>query len=56
MGDVDLRMKTAAREPKPAPPQADVTAPASRLRAVPMLVTMIGVLLAGIAFWAMWEA
>jgi multidrug resistance efflux pump len=56
MGDVDLRIKTAAREPRPAPPQADLTAPASRLRAVPVLVTMIGVLLAGIAFWAMWEA
>jgi multidrug resistance efflux pump len=56
MVDADVRMKTQAREPPPVPPTADSVAPASRLRAVPVLVTLIGLVLAAIGTWAMWQA
>jgi multidrug resistance efflux pump len=38
------------------PPEPSVVAPATRLGFVPVLVTLIAVLLAGLLSWAMWEA
>jgi multidrug resistance efflux pump len=54
MTEVDRQ--TSMRQPPPQPPIADNVAPASRLRAVPVLVTLILLALAGIATWAMWRA
>ena len=55
MPNSDLQTKTAAREPRPVP-AADETAPVTHLRAVPVLATLIGLVLAALAFWAMWQA
>jgi len=55
MANADVQVRTQAREPPRAPPAADL-APTRRLHAVPVLVTLIGLLLAGIAAWAMWQA
>jgi multidrug resistance efflux pump len=56
MADADIRTRTQAREPLPVPSAAASDAPARRLRAVPVLVTLIGLALAGIAVWATWQA
>ncbi|HEY4044219.1 MAG TPA: HlyD family secretion protein [Rhodopila sp.] len=53
MADDDPRLGTQARERLPQP-IAD--APARQLRAVPLLVTLIVLVLAGISSWAMWQA
>lgn len=55
MPNSDLQTKTAAREPRPVP-AADETAPVTHLRAVPVLATLIGLVLAALAFWAIWQA
>jgi multidrug resistance efflux pump len=52
MADTDVRVGPQARQ---MPPAADA-APVSRLGAVPLLVTLIVLVLAGIATWAMWQA
>jgi multidrug resistance efflux pump len=52
MADDDVQVRTQTR----APLAADASAPASRLRAVPALVTLIALVLAGTAVWAMWQA
>jgi multidrug resistance efflux pump len=56
MADAEVQARTQAREPQRAPPAAADLAPTSRLRAVPVLVTLIGLALAGIAVWAAWQA
>jgi multidrug resistance efflux pump len=56
MSEVDTRMRNRVREPQVAPPPADSLTPASQLRAVPVLMTLIMLVLAGIATWALWEA
>ena len=53
MADIDVQVRPQARAVAPA---ADSTATASRLRVVPVLVTLIIVSLGGIGVWAMWEA
>jgi multidrug resistance efflux pump len=55
MADADVQVRTQTREP-PRPPPAAELAPVRRLNAVPVLVTLIGLVLAGIAVWAMWQA
>jgi multidrug resistance efflux pump len=52
MADDDVQVRTQTR----VPPAADASAPASRLRAVPALVTLIALVLAGTGIWAMWQA
>ena len=56
MADAEVQARTQAREPQRAPPAAADLAPTSRLHAVPVLVTLIGLALAGIAVWAAWQA
>jgi len=53
MADIDVQVRPHARAVAPA---ADSTATVSRLRVVPVLVTLIIVSLGGIGVWAMWEA
>jgi multidrug resistance efflux pump len=53
MSDVKVRSPTQTREPASAP---EAMVRLSRLRAVPGLVTVIGLVLAGIGAWAMWQA
>ena len=56
MANADFQARTQAREaPRPTPAPADL-APTRRLHAVPVLVTLVGLGLAGIATWAMWQA
>jgi multidrug resistance efflux pump len=56
MANADFQARTQAREaPRPPPAPADL-APTRRLHAVPVLVTLVGLGLAGIATWAMWQA
>jgi multidrug resistance efflux pump len=56
MADDKSPATTLVRERPPVPPAATgPDAPASRLRAMPVLVTLIVVMLAGVAGWAMWE-
>lgn len=52
MADADTMARTQAR----VPPATDTNAPARMLRAVPIFVTLIGLVLAGIATWAAWQA
>jgi multidrug resistance efflux pump len=56
MANADVQVRTQAREPPRAPPAEADLAPTRRLHAVPVLVTLIGLVLAGIATWAMWQA
>jgi multidrug resistance efflux pump len=56
MANADVEVRTQAREPPRAPPAAADLAPTRRLHAVPVLVTLIGLVLAGIATWATWQA
>jgi len=53
--DADLHVRVQARELPPAPVFV-ADPPASRLRAVPLLVTSIALVLAGVGVWAMWQA
>ena len=55
MANAEVQVRTQAREPPRVPPAADL-APTRRLHAVPVLVTLIGLALAGIAVWAAWQA
>jgi multidrug resistance efflux pump len=56
MADTQLRARTQAAELPSMPPAADSSPPVSRLRAVPVLVTLIALALAGIGTWALWQA
>lgn len=56
MADADVQVRTHTREPPRAAPAPADLAPVRRLHAVPVLVTLIGLVLAGIAVWAMWQA
>ena len=56
MSDVDIRMKERVAEPQAAPPSPDRIAPPVRVRAVPILMTLIMLVLAGVATWALWQA
>jgi RND family efflux transporter MFP subunit len=56
MATADVQMKTQARGPPPVPPAANSVTPTGGLHAVPVLVTLIGLVLAGIGGWAMWQA
>ena len=56
MSDVDIHMKERMAEPQAVPPPPDRVAPPIRLRAVPILMTLIMLVLAGIATWALWQA
>jgi multidrug resistance efflux pump len=58
MSQAELHTRVSAREPQamPAPPPSDALAPARRLHAVPVLVTLTTLVLAGLAAWAMWQA
>jgi multidrug resistance efflux pump len=56
MANVELRTKTQPRETPPVPSEADSLAPSIRLHAVPVLITLILLTLAGIATWAAWQA
>ena len=56
MANADVQVRTQAREAPRAPPAAADLAPTRRLHAVPVLVTLVGLVLAGIATWAMWQA
>ena len=56
MADAEVQARTPAREPPRAAPAAADLAPTSRLRGVPVLVTLIALALAGIGVWAAWQA
>jgi multidrug resistance efflux pump len=56
MANAEVQVRTPAHEPPRAPPAAADLAPTRRLHAVPVLVTLIGLALAGIAVWAAWQA
>jgi len=56
MANADVQVRTQAREPPRAPPAEADHAPTRRLHAVPVMVTLIGLVLAGIATWATWQA
>ena len=56
MSDVDIRLREQVGKPQGVPSPADRLAPPSTLRAVPVLVTLITLVLAGIATWALWQA
>ena len=56
MPNAEVQARTLAREPPRPPPAAGDLSPTSRLRAVPVLVTLIGLALAGIGVWAAWQA
>jgi multidrug resistance efflux pump len=56
MANTHVQVRTQAREPPLASPAPAELAPARRLHAVPVLVTMIGLVLAGIGVWAAWQA
>ena len=56
MASADVTVRTQVREPPRPPPAAPDLAPTSRLRAVPVLVTLIALALAGIGVWASWQA
>jgi multidrug resistance efflux pump len=56
MPDANAPAGTQARAPaRDQPPAADL-APVRRLRAVPVLITLMALFLAGIAAWAMWQS
>ena len=55
MPDANAPAGTQARvPPRDQPPSADL-APVRRLHAVPVLITLMALFLAGIATWAMWQ-
>jgi multidrug resistance efflux pump len=56
MANADVQARTQAREALRAPPAPADLAPTPRLHAVRVLVTLVGLVLAGIATWAMWQA
>jgi RND family efflux transporter MFP subunit len=60
MANQDVRVRTQTPVPPAAdslaPPAVDSLAPVSRLRAVPVLVTLIALVLAGVGAWAIWQA
>jgi multidrug resistance efflux pump len=56
MPDADAGVTTHARDIPRAAAAADRNAPASRLRVVPVLVTLIALVLAGAAAWALWQS
>jgi multidrug resistance efflux pump len=56
MANADVQVRTQAREPPGVSPAPADLAPVRRLHAVPVLVTMIGLVLAGIGVWAAWQA
>jgi RND family efflux transporter MFP subunit len=56
MPDARAPTATLVRDRPAAPPAADSNAPATRLHAVPVLVTLIVLVLAGVAGWALWQA
>jgi multidrug resistance efflux pump len=55
IANADVQVMTRARELPSVPSAADRGTPASRLRAVPVLVTLIVLVLAGIGVYAMWR-
>ena len=56
MADADVKVRTQPRVLPPPAPVAGGLAPTRRLRAVPVLVTLIALGLAGIATWGLWQA
>ena len=56
MSEADVQATTQAREAPAEPPAPGTLAPAGLMRAVPLLVTLIVVAVAGIGVWAMWQA
>jgi RND family efflux transporter MFP subunit len=56
MANGDVHAVTQAREPPFARPTAANDAPARRLNVVPVLITIIALVLAGIGTWAIWQA
>jgi multidrug resistance efflux pump len=56
MTDADVRARTQARELPPVPPDPDKDVLTNRLRAVPILVTLIVLVLAGVCVWTVWMA
>jgi multidrug resistance efflux pump len=56
MADADAKIRPQPRVLPPPEPAAADLAPARRLRAVPVLVTLIALVLAGIATWGLWQA
>ncbi len=56
MPDADARAAAQASVPPPAPPPSADLAPLRRLHAVPVLITLIALCLAGLATWAVWQA
>jgi len=55
MPDAHSPAGTQARVPPGDPPPSAELAPVRRLHAVPVLITVIALFLAGIATWAMWQ-
>ena len=56
MADVDVQVRTQAGELPPVPSVTRGDPPVSRLRTVPVLVTLIALVLAGIGVWGAWQA
>ena len=56
MANSQLHVRAQPGELPSVPPAADSTPPVSRLRAVPVLVTLIALILAGVGTWALWQA
>lgn len=54
VADAEIQVLSQARE-FPVPPATDCAAATSRLRALPLVVTLIMVVLAGIGVWAIWR-
>jgi RND family efflux transporter MFP subunit len=54
--NIDVQIKKEDRERSPTRPVADSDAPSSHLRAVPVLITLIALALAGTGAWAIWRA
>jgi multidrug resistance efflux pump len=55
MPDVDVRVKQLVGEPQAVPPRLNRVASASRLRAVPVLMTLVMLVLASIATRVLWQ-
>jgi multidrug resistance efflux pump len=56
MADADVKIRTQPRVLPPPAPAAGGLEPARHLHAVPVLVTLIALVLAGIATWGLWQA